>query len=517
MTRTRNIALLVLMLVAALPLIAADPASEIEVLETTVQSLGVQQLLTPGQVRSLVVKLEHANDALRQADARKAMTQLHAFESEARGVVRASKLDPKIGAALLAGAISARLAIDRIAHTVPPIRTDVFQPCGSPQACMKTPMWVNSRARKGGTGSESSPVATIAEAISLARAAGACGIELHLSPGIYPESIDVPLDLEIAGNDEGVVIEGSIVNRGGWSLDIDRITLRSSPWPGAIVVDSACASSTEISRATIEGATGAGIAQRGGSIRLGLSIVRGTLPVPGEPGSGTGVKLTGGAKAVLGLVALEENRGGGLLAMGTETEVYAGAVVVARNEITPHLEPLPPGDVPQAPGIDVRDGALLLMQFGVVRENQLYGLMVREGSRAHIRFTRVERTMSLPEFHPYHWAADSNVVVVRSRIELASVTLSRALVGLLMLDSLGAGTRGEISHHEIGLAVSWSGPPIDETYNLVRCLTDRTPFINNVRNIDASTLPLPPPDLPGEEPPPAPPCARVPFDCTWCG
>lgn len=516
MTLLRCHALLATLLLVS-PLLAAEPVSQIEALGRAVESLRADQLVQPGAARSLTVKLEHASDALRQADARKAMTQLHAFEQEARGLTSAGRLPSKTGQALVDGAASTRLMIDRLAFTIPPIITDDFQPCSAPQACIKMPLWVDARASKGGDGTRVSPVATIAEAIALARHSGACGADIHLVPGLYTENVDVPLHLAILGDGEGVFLEGSIFNGGGWDLRVERITIRSSPWPGGIVVDSQCASVTEISRTTVEGATGSGIAQRGGKLRLGLSLIRGTTAVPGEAESGTGLRLTGGAKAVLGLVGLEENGGGALLASGEETGVYAAGLLVARNQVTPYAEPLPEGETPQAPGVDIRDGALLLMQFSVLRDNDLFGLVLREGARAHVQFTTIERTRSLPNEHPYERHVDSNVTVIGSRIELSSFTLSHSLVGLMLRDSLGAGSRGEISHNTIGLGIFWSGPPLDDISNLVRCLTDRTAFAHNERNVDSTFLPVPPADDPIGDPPPPPSCARVPFDCTWCG
>jgi hypothetical protein len=516
MTALRCHAFLAALLLAA-PLLAAEPVLQIEILQSAVYSLQADHVLPYGTVRSLTVKLEHTSDALRQADAQRAITQLQAFENEAQGLTFAGRLPSKIGQALVDGAASTRLMIERLAFTVPTIITEGLQPCTAPESCVKTPLWVHPKAPKGGNGTRAFPVATIAEAIALARKWGACGLEIHLAPGLYVENVDVTLHLDILGDGEGVVLQGSVVNRGGWDLRVDRITIRSSPWPGGVVVESQCEARTEISRTTIEGATGSGVTQRGGTLRLGLSAIRGTVAVPGEPESGTGLRVTGGAKAVLGLVGIEENGGGGLLASGEETGVYAAGILVARNRVTPYVEPLSKDEIPQAPGIDIRNGALLLMQFSVLRDNDLYGLTLRDGARAHVRFTTVDRTRSLSERHPYAELADSNVAVINSGIELFSYTLSRSVVGLLMADSLGAGSQGVISHNNIGLAISWSGTPVDEISSLVRCLTDKTIFPHNDRNIDSLSLPLPPPDIPGEDSPPPPPCARVPFDCTWCG
>lgn len=214
MTPLRCLAFLATLLLVS-PLLAADPVSQIEALGHTVESLRADHLIQHGTARSLIVKLEHTSDALRQADARKAMIQLHAFEYEARGLTSAGRLPSKMGQALVDGAASARLMIDRLAFTVPPIIAGVFQPCSAPEACVKMPLWVDARASKGGSGTRGSPVATIGEAIALAQHSGACGADIHLVPGVYVENVDVPLHLAILGEGEGVFLDGSIVNRGG--------------------------------------------------------------------------------------------------------------------------------------------------------------------------------------------------------------------------------------------------------------------------------------------------------------
>lgn len=515
------VAIIVLAFLLANParISAADLASQIEMLERSVEALGAERVLNGGLTRSLTVKLSHAMDALRQADAKRVSSQLRAFENQSRGLVASGRVPVKPGTALIDGAISARLAVERIAFTVPPIMVDLPQPCAITEPCEMARLWVDPRGGKGASGTEDSPFPTIADAIALARQQGACGVELRLAPGRYEENVDVSLDLRVIGEGEGVVLTGSIVNYAGWDLHLERVVLQSSSWPGAIIVDSQCDSRTEISRVRIDGAAGSGIFQRGGSIRIGLTTIRGVRAVPGAPESGTALWLTGGTKAVLGLVGIEENAAGGILAEGEETGVYAAGVLIERNEVTPFAEVLEEGALPQGPGIDVRDGALLLMQFSVVRDNDLYGLLLRNGARAHVRYSKIERTRRLPSTHAYEWLADANVLVDDgSAIELDSYLVAHSLAGIILRNSLGSGSRGEISHHAIGIGLLFSSLPTgEEVSNLVTCMTDRTRMLHNDRNVDSTILPLPPTDPPGGEPPPPPVCERVAFDCAWCG
>lgn len=498
-------------------LFGADLAFQLETLEASVEALEAQHVLNRGQARSLGVKLSHASDALREADAKRVSSHLGGFESEALGLVASGRLSSKLGQALIGAAASIRVSVERLAFTVPEIKIELPQPCAANEPCVPLQFRVDPGAGKGGDGTKGAPFGTIADALAAGKQSGACGVELLLAPGSYDEGIDVPFDLRVTGEGTGVVLTGSIVNRGGWDLHLDRISLRSSPWPGAVIVDSHCDSRTELSRVEIDGASGTGVFQRRGSIRIGLTTIRGTDAVGGDPGSGTALRLVDGAKGVLGLVGIEGNASG-ILAEGVGTSLYAAGVLIAGNRVTPFAEEIPEGEAPQAPGVEVRGGALLLMQFGVVRDNDLYGIVIQDGSRAHVRYTTVEGTRSLPSSHPYGRFADANIVARRSTIELDSFRATRSLVGLILRDALGYGARGEISHHEIGLGLSFSAlPTSDEVTTLVRCITDRTRMLYNRRNVDSTILPLPPADPPEGEPPPAPVCARVPFDCTWCG
>jgi hypothetical protein len=490
-------------------LVKAAPHDTIVQLSERVESLAARQILTPGQGRSLGVKLDHAARQLQLGHARAAIRRLATFAKETSALH--SVLPQKDAQFLIAQAQLARLEISQLAFDIPALKAGTFQPCFSDEGCEYAVLHVDAAAPGLSDGSEDHPFTSIAAALAYALKLKVCGVELRLAAGTYAESVPVPLHLKLRGRERGVVINGSIVNPDGWALGIDRLQIRSAASPGAIVTDSLCPSNTEISRVGISAATGFGVFQRGGRLRMNGSSIADTRATMALPASGTGIMLSGGVQAVIGLVDVERSHSSGLVVEGPDTRVYVAASRFANGDTA--LSTYGDDDSrPPASGVDIRQGALALMQFNTITGNELTGLAVSDGARLHFRYGAIDDTRDLPRSHPLHRSAASNVRGDdAAAIELTSFTSQDSLVGLLMNASPASASIGRLSNHEIGIYLNPDPPESEVFNNAFRCLIDRVTFHNIRRNVDGTFLPIP---GDGSEDPPV--CVRVPFDCSWC-
>lgn len=488
----------------------AAPHETIIQLNQRVEALVAQQVLNTGQGKSLGVKLDHAARELQAGNARSVIQQLGAFEKESTALGRI--LPQKDALFLIGQSLLARQEISRLAFELPGHLAGTFQPCFSDEGCEYLALHVDAAALGPADGSEDHPFATIAAALAHALKLGACGVELILAAGTYAESVQVPLHLKLRGEAPGVVINGSIVNPDGWALAIARLQIRAAALPGAIVTDSPCPADTEIARVGISAAAGFGVFQRGGRLRMNLSTIADTRADAALPASGTGIMLSGGVQAIIGLVNVERSRASGLAAQGPATRVYIAASRFADGDVA---LPADPGDTsrPPASGVDLRQGALALMQFSALTGNELHGLAVSDGARLHFRYGTIENTRELPRSHSLHRIADANLLGDHAAaIELTSFTIQNSLAGLIMNASPASATIGRLRNHEIGIYLNPDPPDPDVFNEAFLCLTDRVSFVNIRRNVDGPFLPIP-----GDGGGDPPVCVRVPFDCSWCG
>ncbi len=487
----------------------AAPHETILQLDQRVEALAAQQTLTPGQGTSLGVKLDHAARQLELGEPQSAIRQLRAFELESTAL--GAVLPQKDAQFLIGQSQLARREISDLAFELPAHRAGTIQPCFSDIGCEYTVLHVDAAATGLADGTADNPFSSIAEALVDALKRKACGVELRLAAGTFAESVTVPLHLKLRGEGRGVVIGGSVVNHDGWALAIERLQIRSAPAPGAIVTDSLCPSDTEISRVDISGAAGFGVFQRGGRLRMNLSSVADTRAHAGLPGSGTGIMLTDGVQAIIGLVDVERSRSSGLAAAGPATRVYVAASRFANGAVA---LPATAQDVsrPPAAGVDVREGALALVQFTTLTGNELYGLAVTDGGQLHFRYGSVENTRELPRSHPLGDFVAANLFgSAAAAIELTSFTIQNGLVGLFLDASPATATIGQLRNHEVGIFLDPDPPEPEEFNKAFHCVTNRVSLINNRRNVAGLFLPVP-----GDGNGDPPVCVGVPFACTWC-
>ena len=212
-------------------------------------------------------------------------------------------------AALALAAPGARAARPAFAPGFQPRRSIApAQGCAVPSASYS----VRAGAARG-DGSATSPFGTLAAALLAAELARACRVELHVGAGSYQGDLTITRPTVISGGAlslaQSPIVEGAIRNGGGHPL-----VLRSL---------------------RIAGAMGAGVAQSGGELELVEVSIVGTRAAPGDPASGTGLRLAGGVKARLTAVVLAGHAARALWAEGAGTLVTWSDVLVERNRSLP--------------------------------------------------------------------------------------------------------------------------------------------------------------------------------------
>ncbi len=435
------------------------------------------------------------------------------LSKELEALAGAGLFETKDAQVLLDAAAATRSSIDRA--LVLPLLPAIALPCVPKTGCQFLVLHVKGKAGEDGSGkpdgSSSAPYRTIGDALGRAAAEGACGVEIVLAGGTYDESIVVTRDLRIRG--EGAarpVIEGSILNTGGHDLRVSDVHLRGSPDPGAIVVDGACPSATELIRVEISGATRNGLLQRGGTLRGFALLIRQTRALADERHAGAGIRLTDGVQAALGLLDISNNGAGGLSIEGEGTRVYLSVSLFSENRSNPFFLHTVMETGAVGAGIEVERGALLLAEFTNVVRNDFVGLLVREDAQAHFRYGRIERTRLLSVdlgAGPRSFGSFNASSIDRGVMELSGFTLAHSEVcDLTVARAYASASFGVISDAPVGVCVT----DVPADFDTV-CLRHDVDYVRLGVPLQGSR-PLPCMDCP-----PPPPCATVPFSCTWCG
>ena len=514
-----------------------------EVLAQLDSAVGKVASLSPGQKKSLQTKLAHAADALETGDGGATAQRLKTFVSEVRALEKGKSLSSKEAAQLSAAAISVSSQIDAIATTPVTVDRNAVQLC--PAQCEKKRELLFVDARPPGTkpdGSANNPFQRIGDAMDRARALAFCRVEIVIAAGRYSETVIVDRDLILRGSASDVIIEGSVLNFGGYALEVHSLTLLNSPNPGAIVSGLFCAS-TVVRDVRIQAANGYGIRQTGGALEIYRSAIIGTRGDSSESASGAGVRVSGGVKAAMRHVTIDENSGGGLLIEGASTRVYAAGVLVRRNRMNAALAATiiesagsEGGFLPGVAGVEVRDGVLLLEWFGI-EQNQMAGLFAARGARVAARYGVVTESemLRIPRglfggigIVTWDEKARRRVAVPaeeRAVLDLKFVSsLRHPLSGLTLSEAFATTERSPVQHNEMGLVTAFLNsthaelPSYERTF---RCVDLSRIRHNGINSTFEFGYPIPVPEVPDciecpTPPPPRPPCRTVPFVCTWC-
>lgn len=329
--------------------------------------------------------------------------------------------------------------------------------------------------------------ASLRAALLHASDADACAVRVRLKAGEHQGSVSLDRDTELVGPERGrAVFRGTLGNRGPYRLSVRGVHLRGAGRPGAVSVDHPRAR-TELRLLTVSGARGYGVRQEGGRLVLERVNVFGIAAVVGLPGSGAGVLLSDGAEARLDGVTLADNETGGLVLRGTDTRARATKLHVLRTGA-------PPAGAPHPGAVRVSGDATLLASVPRLDDNEVAGLHVRDGGRAHLRGGYVRRTRAAGDRSGVNVVVDGGAAVFRD------VTLSDADLAGLVVDGGGSVSlvNGTVSRNAIGVSL--------RSFHPLTCLQRGTVYRDNEINLDRAT-----PPVPGEEAEESGRCARVPW------
>lgn len=400
-----------------------------------------------------------------------------------------------------------------------------------PGACTYTTYQVSRLAPAGGDGSMRRPFRQPVEAFAAGPARGDCGIRLEIQSGVYTGNlvVSVPTILHGAAYGKGrVVLGGNISNRSNSPLVVEQLTLRDSPAPGAVVVSHVQARTT-LRDVTIERATGYGLRQTGGTLLADGVTIRETRSAPAtspppakvrplqqllrqrmsllpDIHSGSAIFVGGGSHASLDHIALHGNRQG-LVVAGRGTRLRASALTAIGQRGDPaQREHMCAAAIRNGfAAVEVRDGALAYLVDVQLDDNEVYGLSVHDGGRAHVERVSIQHTQAAAACAETHSGGGINASVRHggAALEMVELDLGHArLAGVQVIDADASLRNGQVHDNPIG--VHMSGLPEDFDF---ACLTRDVLYHDNGRNLDADRLPIPGSGLPGESH--TSPCVRV--------
>jgi hypothetical protein len=508
------------------------PHTSINQLRDTVDKYAAQGILTSDQAKGLIASLEKAHAELNRGNARLAREHLDIFKREVQALTEKGMLLDPHGQALVTRAtgIQADLDLPALAKwrakPLPPSVTG----CAEIAPCEYTILYVDIRSKLLGSpererldGSANMPLPSIAAALERAQNLGLCGVEIRIAPGVYPGDLTLSRGIRLLGESEdAVTIMGSILDYGGFDLDVEDLTIRDSGRHGGIVIDRPCAI-VQVIRVRIEAAEKFGLYQRGGTLTVVDAEIRETSATDDTVYGGTGVFLDVGVQAAFHSTRIQDNESAGLVLQGSETRFYGAWVTVTGSRINPYFldQVLADAYIGYA-AVEVRGGALLLMEFCTIDENEGVGLALHGGARAHFRYGSISST-HFPK--GVNNKGGINVIALDSTEQIHNFTISHAdLAGLVIQNAYITLDDGEVGYNQVGLAIR---PYDDPNYNPLRCIrNEHIAWMENGLSLDGSYMPVPEPieglDLdgtPGADATPEEiaPCPEVPFECNWCG
>ncbi|MCC7441877.1 MAG: hypothetical protein IT285_09595 [Bdellovibrionales bacterium] len=329
-----------------------------------------------------------------------------------------------------------------------------------------------------GDGSEARPFPTIAAALSAAPSvADSCEVvTIRLQGGVHHESVTLSTRaLSLMG--EGTEFFGNFNNPGGATLAIERLQIRQAPQFG--------------------------VRQVGGELLLRSVTISGTTLSQNDPGSGTALRISGGAFVELDVVTLEQNSSQALSADGEGTRVSASLLIVRNNGVHPLVQQsVSSGNSRHLGAIEIQGGTAFSGRSITVRDNAGVGVAVTDGSSAFLARSTLQGTHDV-NFGSGPYSA--NLRVKSSEVELNQVDTTDTFVGVHVIDSKVTYLRGNVSRNGVGMAFHETDGFVHtpSNYNPLMCI-DRVAFRENDTPTQFDLLPIP-----ESGPVPAAYCARV--------
>ncbi len=342
--------------------------------------------------------------------------------------------------------------------------------------------FVAADAGDGGDGTEEDPFGTIARAFEHAEALSTMKVRVMLAFGVYEGDIVITRSTDLIGHGGVPKIWGTI-DGAGRGLMLENLEIRE--------------------------AQDTGVRIDGGTLEMTNCRVVGTRRSGNDRSSGRGVVLTGGATAVITGCVFRSNKGQALLVTGEGTKATCSDLYATYNQVHPAAAEYAAenNDVSGTGCIEVSGGAKLLMEEFDLTGNEYIGVLVRDGSSAHLRSGRIDGTVSFGNRGGFNLT-----VLHECSIELRHFITSNAACGLHFFHSTLKVIDIELIGNSIG--ISFQEPP--EGYDLGACLyayEDNIWMQDNAINFDGVALSVPDAAGIGEDGEEAEPwCPGVPWE-----
>ena len=327
---------------------------------------------------------------------------------------------------------------------------------------MRPPMvtyFIAADAGDGGDGTEEDPFGSIARAFEHAEALEAMKVRVMLAFGDYEGDIVIMRRTDLIGHGGVPKIRGTI-DGDGRGLMLENLEIRE--------------------------AQDTGVRQEGGTLEMTNCRIVGTRR-SSDRSSGRGVRLSGGATAVITDCVFRSNEGQALLVTGEGTKATCSDLQATYNQVHPSAREYAAenNDVSGTGCFEVSGGAKLQMEEFDLFGNEYIGVLVRDGSSAHLRSGRIDGTVSFGNHGGFNLT-----VLHECAIELQHFITSNAVCGVHMFHSTLRVIDIELIGNSIG--ISFQEPP--EGYDLGACLYA---YENNIRmqdnaiNFDGTALTVP--------------------------
>ncbi len=302
---------------------------------------------------------------------------------------------------------------------------------------------VAAGAGDGGDGTEEDPFGTIARAFEHADALSAMKVCVMLTFGVYEGDIVITRSTDLIGDGNIPKIRGTI-DGAGRGLMLENLEIRE--------------------------AQDTGVCQEGGSLEMTNCRIVGTRRSGNDRSSGRGVVLSGGATAVITGCVFRSNEGQALLVSGEGTKATCSDLYATYNQVHPVAAEYAAenNDVSGTGCIEASEGAKLQMEEFDLSGNECFGVLVRNGSSAHLRSGRIDGTEGVGNCGGFNL-----IVLHECRIELRHFVTSNAVCGVHMFHS----TLRVIDIELIGNSIGFSFQEPPEGYDLGACLYA---FENNI-------------------------------------
>jgi len=339
-------------------------------------------------------------------------------------------------------------------------------------------------------GTSAHPYRTMAEAYDAAKAIDSRRVELVVDAGYYDEPLNLDRNTVLRGAPGSrPIIASTITCTRALELEITGFSLIGAPSPGAVQV-LVSGSSVSIVDVEIREAHRYGVYQRGGEIELRAVTVRDTRREAGQIEYGSGIVLQNGVQAFLSSVTVNDNESSGIVLRGRDSYLSGTDMTVRRNKLhTDFYSEAARNPALRTGAILVSDHAVAVLTNLQVRENEFVGLGVYGTAQATVDNAIVDLARSVRISGEGGTMNNWGGIGVRA-MDGGRLTMQNFLVSQCALAGLAVHALGEIDLHVGDVSLNLVGAHVTGSFDYTR-LMDRVRFIDNGRNLDSESLPVP--------------------------